>query len=196
MDMLRFRQLLRDAFRQEIREPATIEKSIAECEVSFEEHGDEIPSCLLALFFPRGNVPHMIITRRSMRLRTSPGKLVLPGGKRDPGEDDITAALREGNEEVRAVVSRNEVVGSLPAFFRSLGKRRFRIATVVALSFRPQNFVANIDEVDELIEIPVLHWLRDKRSQSAMFPVLHSGEALSAGNAFALEYLRQLILQV
>ncbi len=196
LDISALRAKLARALRIETIGSKLLFPLLEECGVSLEEHGTEIPSCLLILIYPRDDIPHMVFTRRSRKLRTAPGKLVLPGGKRDPGEDDITAALREGGEEVQALVEKDEVLGMLPAFFRSLGKRRFRIATIIALTSTPQQFKPCEDEVEEIIELPVASWLRTPESSSALFPMRPDGETLSAGNAFALEYLRQLMFMV
>ena len=47
-------------------------------------------------------IPHVILTRRSMKLRSHPGHSAYPGGKQDEEDnnDDVVTALRETHEEV------------------------------------------------------------------------------------------------
>jgi 8-oxo-dGTP pyrophosphatase MutT (NUDIX family) len=46
---------------------------------------------------PRG--PDLLLTERAHTMRSHAGQPAFPGGANDPGEDAITAALREGQEE-------------------------------------------------------------------------------------------------
>ena len=39
--------------------------------------------------------PGVLLTRRTSKLRDHPGQFALPGGSLDPGEDAVTAGLRE-----------------------------------------------------------------------------------------------------
>ena len=42
----------------------------------------------------------MILTVRREHLRTHAGQVAFPGGRIDPGEDAVAAALREAQEEI------------------------------------------------------------------------------------------------
>ncbi|MCB0323108.1 MAG: NUDIX domain-containing protein, partial [Bdellovibrionales bacterium] len=163
------------------------------CEVSFDVLDSPIPSSLLLLFYLRDGHLHFVATRRATCMRFAPGRMVLPGGHQESGEDAITGGLREGREEIAADVAPDEVVGALPAFYRE-EHVNFRITTVVALTTRPQHFVPNRREVDEIVELPVTQWLRTGGDASPFFPMNGAGETLMKGNAFAMEYLRQLLL--
>ena len=44
--------------------------------------------------------PHVVLTRRSKKLRSHSGEVSFPGGRQDPGEDLWATALREADEEV------------------------------------------------------------------------------------------------
>jgi len=47
--------------------------------------------------------PDLLLTQRSATMRSHAGQPAFPGGASDPGEDAITAALREGQEETGLV---------------------------------------------------------------------------------------------
>ena len=57
----------------------------------------------------------MVLTRRSSRLRSHTGEVSFPGGRLDPGEAPLAAALREAREEVGLEPATVEVLGQLVA---------------------------------------------------------------------------------
>jgi len=57
--------------------------------------------------------PGVILTVRREHLRTHAGQIAFPGGRLDPGEDAITAALREAHEEILLEPASAEVVGTI-----------------------------------------------------------------------------------
>ena len=58
----------------------------------------------------------MILTVRHEHLRTHAGQIAFPGGRIDPEEDAITAALREAHEEVLLPAQAVEVVGAIEPY--------------------------------------------------------------------------------
>ncbi|GHE84225.1 hypothetical protein GCM10017786_14700 [Amycolatopsis deserti] len=60
-----------------------------------------------------GDEPVIWVTRRASRMRAHPGQFALPGGRVDPGEDAIGAALRELEEELGVAAERADCVGVL-----------------------------------------------------------------------------------
>lgn len=159
-----------------------------------------IDSAVLILFYEKNDTVHICGTRRLQkapkpnpsggpRESIAPGMIVLPGGKLEADEDDTDAALREAHEEVSAKVVRTDVVGTLPSFWRVLGSKTFLITPVVAVSYAAQDFKPS-DEVAEIIEVPLLNWLK---SSSPLFPVNADGEHFGLGNAFALAMLRAIL---
>jgi 8-oxo-dGTP pyrophosphatase MutT (NUDIX family) len=57
--------------------------------------------------------PHIVLTRRSARMRAHRGEIALPGGRMDPGETPEQAAVREAVEEVGVDRSQVELLGRL-----------------------------------------------------------------------------------
>ena len=56
--------------------------------------------------------PGVILTVRREHLRTHAGQIAFPGGRVDPGEDAIAAALREAQEEVLLDPAAVDVIGT------------------------------------------------------------------------------------
>ena len=60
--------------------------------------------------------PGVILTVRREHLRTHAGQIAFPGGRVDPGEDAVAAALREAREEILLDPSMVEVVGAIEPY--------------------------------------------------------------------------------
>lgn len=71
------------------------------------------PAAVLAAIFDEGGQAHVVLTRRSARLRSHTGEVSFPGGRLDPGETPRAAALRETHEEVGIAPAAVEIVGTL-----------------------------------------------------------------------------------
>ena len=56
--------------------------------------------------------PGVILTRRPQGMRDHPGQVAFPGGKLDPGEDAVRAALREAHEELAIDPAHVRVIGT------------------------------------------------------------------------------------
>ena len=165
-----------------------------------DEPASYIRSAVLILFYNRGEKVHLCVSRRPQRApkpgpagapaeSIAPGAIVLPGGKVKEGESEIEAALREASEEVSARITREDVVGTLPTYWRVLGTKTFRMTPVVAVSDTPQTFSPS-EEVEEIIEVPLINWLK---TPNPLFPVNQTGENLGFCNAFAMAMLRRML---
>lgn len=96
----------------------------------------------------------LVLTRRRHDLRSHPGQLSFPGGRREPGDHDlVVTALREAQEEIGLRVDSVTVLGRAPTFY--IPPSRFWVTPVVAWWDEPHHLVANPDEVDEIIRVPL-----------------------------------------
>ncbi|MEO6153357.1 MAG: CoA pyrophosphatase [Croceibacterium sp.] len=81
---------------------------------------DVRPAAVLIAVTDRAE-PGVLLTHRPEGLRAHPGQVAFPGGKLDPGEDAITAALRETHEELGINISDIKVIGPTDSFMTATG---------------------------------------------------------------------------
>ncbi|MGO4255404.1 NUDIX hydrolase [Marmoricola sp. RAF53] len=97
--------------------------------------------------------PVLVLTERSADLRKHAGEISFPGGRRDPGEDLVTTALREAEEEIGLSRELVEVVDELPSFGTYVSG--FRITPFVGRIPAGQVWTPHVREVARVLELPV-----------------------------------------
>lgn len=78
-----------------------------------EVKGGRTHSAVLVPLYVDGGAVHAVFTRRRDDLRRHAGEISFPGGRREPGETLLQAALREAHEEVGLPPEDVDVVGAL-----------------------------------------------------------------------------------
>lgn len=96
---------------------------------------------------------HVVLTRRPRHMRRHAGQLSVPGGRIDPGEDPLEAALRETEEEIGLPRSRVDVLGRLSETL--VLQTAFRLTPWVASVPYPFRYVPEPGEVEEILHVPL-----------------------------------------
>jgi len=98
--------------------------------------------------------PELLLTVRSSRLRSHAGQIAFPGGRLEPGEDDVTAALRETREEVGLVVEPTAVLGRLSDHPSPAGYVATPVVALLDWS-GPDQLTPDPSEVAEAFTVPL-----------------------------------------
>lgn len=116
------------------------------------------PSAVLVALFDAGAGPEVVLTRRARHLRDHRGEVSFPGGRIEPGETPVDAALREAEEEVALDPDTVTVVGELD-HLATLASRSVIAPVVGRLHGRPV-LVAAASEVDRILTVTLAELLR------------------------------------
>lgn len=109
------------------------------------------PAAVLAPVVARPEGASVILTRRSETLASHGGQIAFPGGRLDPGETAVEAALREAREEVALDPAAVEVLGLGDPYETGTG---FLVTPVVGWLARPPILQPSPAEVAEVFETP------------------------------------------
>jgi 8-oxo-dGTP pyrophosphatase MutT (NUDIX family) len=96
--------------------------------------------------------PGVLLTHRPETMRSHPGQAAFPGGKLDPGEDAVAAALREANEELGIDPREVQVIGTSDPFRTRTG---YDITPVLAVVPPDLPITPNPHEVADWFEPPL-----------------------------------------
>ncbi|WP_417515630.1 NUDIX hydrolase [Minwuia sp.] len=122
-------------------------------------------SCLIT--HDDDGTPCFVLTRRASTLSSHKGQWALPGGRVDPGETIVQAALREVAEEIGITVPEENVLGRLDDYVTRSG---YCIAPIVAWIGPKPEFTLSPAEVQALHLIPLADLDRDDSPQFVTIP--------------------------
>ena len=130
-----------------------------------------IPAAVLVAITDRPE-PGILLTVRHEKLRTHAGQIAFPGGRLDDGEDAITAALREANEELGLDPASAAVIGTLADYRTVTG---YVITPVIAVVPPDLALTPHEPEVADWFEAP-LGFVLDAANQLRRTALLHGVE--------------------
>ncbi len=118
-------------------------------------------AAVLCLFYPNhiGDTHFILILRKSYKGVHS-AQVGFPGGKIETFDPDLKAtALREAHEEVGVPPGTVKVLKELTEVY--IPPSNYFVRPYLGISNNTPHFVPQIEEVDALIEVPVLEFLKD-----------------------------------
>ena len=161
----------------------------------------------MALFYPDAthHTRLLLIMRRSYNGVHS-RQVAFPGGKQEKEDVSLLAtALRETREEVGVSPDRVNVIREMSEVF--IPPSNFEVQPFVGLVPKPDPFVLQLNEVDHLIEVPLLQVLDDTYLTSQILSTSYAknievpaftleGYTVWGATAMMLNEIRELLKQV
>jgi 8-oxo-dGTP pyrophosphatase MutT (NUDIX family) len=161
------------------------------------------PAAVLCALFDEAGEAHVVLTRRSSRLRSHTSQVSFPGGRLDPGETAVHAALREAHEEVGLDPDTIDVFGRL-ATMRTAVNPAPIVPFVGALPGRPE-LHPNPAEVERAFTVPLTEltdpdvyreelWTFPDGAEQAMYFFELMGDTVWGATARMLRELLDLVM--
>ena len=110
-----------------------------------------LPAAVLIAVTDRAD-PGVILTQRTDTMSRHPGQIAFPGGRIDPGEDVVTAALREAEEEIALPRGHVTVIGEADSYRTVTG---FQVTPVIGIIPPDLVFTPSEAEVASVFEVPL-----------------------------------------
>lgn len=156
---------LADRLRNALSQPPAFET--LEGDLPDEPAPESVPAAVLIGVTDRTK-PGVILTVRREHMRTHAGQVAFPGGRIDPGEDAVSAALREAWEELGLEPQSAEVVGEVETYRTVTG---YVVTPVLAVVPPDQPLSPHEHEVADWFEAPLGFVLNPANQQmkSALF---------------------------
>ena len=112
--------------------------------------------------------PGVILTVRREDMRTHAGQVAFPGGRLDPGEDAVKAALREAHEEILLNPKDVEIVGTIEPYRTVTG---YLVTPVIGIIPPDLPLTPHEHEVADWFEAPLAFVLdpANQLQQTALF---------------------------
>jgi mutator protein MutT len=112
---------------------------------------------VLVLLYIKDGRAHLVLTRRRDDLNDHAGQISFPGGRREDGETLEETALREAREEVGIEPANLEILGHLECLY--IPPTDYEVYPTVAWHNGTPLFRQQVDEVAEIMEVPLAHLL-------------------------------------
>lgn len=121
-------------------------------DAQFARDGRRTPAAVLIAVTDVADDPQVILTQRPNTMRDHPGQVAFPGGKIEPGEDAITAALREAQEELALPCDAVRLIGVSDDYVTGTG---FVVTPVVGVVPPGLPLVPHPSEVAAVFQAPL-----------------------------------------
>jgi 8-oxo-dGTP pyrophosphatase MutT (NUDIX family) len=162
---------------------------------------------VMALFYPDANFdPCLLLILRRAYHGVHSNQVAFPGGKKEKGDTSILeTALRETFEEVGVKPDQVEVIRGISQVY--IPPSNFEVQPYVGIYQNPGPFVIQQEEVERLIEVPLMNLMDDNYLSSQILSTSYaknievpafsfSGYTVWGATAMMLNEIRELFKQV
>lgn len=114
------------------------------------------PAAVLLLLFPKDGDIHFVLTRRTSRYKGDrhSGQISFPGGSAEKSDPDLYfTSARETHEEIGVPMEKITHIGKLTELYIPVSN--FLVHPFVGFSERQPIYSPQIEEVEEIIEVPL-----------------------------------------
>ncbi|MBI4768421.1 MAG: CoA pyrophosphatase [Deltaproteobacteria bacterium] len=128
---------------------------------------DLLPAAVLLPLFKKKGETHILLTKRTDRVKHHKGQICFPGGAFHSEDLDLlTTALRETEEEIGLEIEAVEVLGELD---HMATVSNFRVSPYVGIIPYPYPFKLSSFEVERLIELPLDYLINQAPLKEGLF---------------------------
>lgn len=140
-------------------------------------------SVLVVVHYRHDQIPSVILTKRSSKLRNHAGEISFPGGRSSPKDNSfLETAIRETFEEIGLLVQKEQIIGCLTPI--NTYTTNMLIHPFIAILGELSLTLVPNEEVEKIIEIPVA-----KLRNSMVLDVEHSKKGNMMFKFLADEYV-------
>ena len=132
-------------------------------ELAVHEGRTFVEAAVLIPLYMKNGEPTVLFTKRSQSVGSHKGQISFPGGGRDPGDENLLdTALRETHEEVGISPESVDPLGAMDEM-RTISF--FRVTPYVGIIKTTPHIIANPDEIELPIEVPLEHLLQPENCE-------------------------------
>lgn len=118
-------------------------------------------AAVLMLLYPKNRITHLALIVRNSYPGIHASQIAFPGGKVEDFDLSLSeTALRETHEEIGVAAKKVTVIKAFTEVY--IPPSNFLVSPFLGFSEEELSFTLSVDEVDEVIELPLYQFLDDK----------------------------------
>ena len=143
-------------------------------------------AAVLIIVHSENNIPHVLLTRRSSKLKYHTGEISFPGGQYSRGEDQnlLDTALRETREEVGLSFKPDNILGRLQTVYTLTSN--FAIVPFMTIQEKIPEPRILASEVDCIVDVPLHETLATLEPDTEHYHISQKGVYKFASGGFVI----------
>jgi len=142
-----------------------LERILAQREKRYINDEKRVPAAVLVPLYQKDGQYHIVFIKRTEKVKDHKGQISFPGGARDKDDQTLLhTAVRESREEIGVRPEDIEVIGELDDELTTTSN--YTVTPFVAVIPCPYRFQKNVDEVADILEVPIEALMKNGRVNS------------------------------